>query len=96
MSRRARFAALALAIIMLVSAVAAVPLLYRGHSHNCIGENCPVCLAITLIKDLEKTLFYAGLSFIFVLIYVAVLKTAWAITPPASVTPVSLKVKMTD
>jgi hypothetical protein len=55
---------LALAVCIAFSVVFAGNLAAGDIDHDCIGENCPVCLHIETAKDFLKTLKTAG-SFTF-------------------------------
>jgi len=54
---------LILAVCVAVSAVFTENLIAAGYEHDCIGEDCPVCLRIEAAECFLKTLKLAGIGF---------------------------------
>lgn len=96
MPKKLRFTALALAVIMLLFAFAAVLLLFHEHSHNCTGEDCPVCAVISVCRDILKTILLGASVFSVLSSFSVFLRAIGRINRAIFITPVSLKVKMTN
>jgi len=53
---------LILAACIAVSVVFTEPLIAAGHDHDCMGEDCPICLQIEAAECFLKTLKLAEIS----------------------------------
>jgi len=86
---------LALAACIAFSVVFAENLAAGEIDHDCIGENCPVCLHIETAKDFLKALKTAG-SFTFLtshLVFTAKIPENYAECTTYSHSPIALKVR---
>lgn len=97
MTRKKLFAALtaaALALVMLFSLV----FLAREADHDCRGEDCAICAQIALCEQLLKNLILAAAILAALRILAAFRAESGEHAPVrfGPVTPVSLKVKLSD
>ena len=96
MTGKLRFTALILAVMIALSAFAAIALISHEHSGACIGEDCPVCAAISICRKILKTLLPGILMLFAVLFFTGLLTLRADINGALPLTPVSLKVKMSN
>lgn len=96
MPKKLRFTALIMAVIIALSAFAAIALISHEHSGACTGEDCPVCAAISVCRKNLKTLLTGILMLFAVLFFIGLLTLRADINGALSLTPVSLKVKMSN
>ena len=64
--------------------------------HECIGVNCPICIKITVLKSLQKTIKVASVSFTLaaLLIYFSNNKSKYFEFSFIKFTPIPLKVRI--
>ena len=96
MTGKLRFTALILAVMIALSAFAAIALISHEHSGACTGEDCPVCAAISICRKILKTLLPGILMLFAVLFFTGLLTLRADINGALPLTPVLLKVKMSN
>ena len=96
MPKKLHFTALILAVIIALSAFAAIALISHGHSGACTGEDCPVCAAISVCRNILKTLLPGILMLFADLFFTGLLTLRADINGALPLTPVLLKVKMSN
>lgn len=96
MPKKLRLTALILAVIIVLSAFAAVALISHEHSGACTGEGCPVCAAISVCRNILKVLLPGFLMLFAFVLFTGLLVVRANINGGFLLTPVSLKVKMSN
>ena len=96
MTNKKRILSVALAVLVLFVVLYSVFFIAAESHHDCIGENCPICLQIQVYENTLKTLSSAAaVTAASAILYVAFFIIKTYITRPfVSATPISLKVKL--
>ena len=99
MSERRRMLALALCLVVLMTAAASAVLVAHEltHGHDCRGEGCPVCALIAGIHRLRRALG-AALGVLLAALSCAALRVAEGVgvALPALAMPVRLRTRLND
>ena len=96
MTNRKRILSAALAVSVLFVVLYSVIFIAAESHHDCIGENCPICLQIQNCENTLKTLSSAAaVTAVSAILYATffIIKT-YNTRPFVSATPISLKVKL--
>ena len=96
MSRKMRVAAMALAIIMLLFAFTAAVSVLHKHSGGCAGEDCPICEFLSCCEKIIAAFIFALILFAILPEHINPLSFYSNRKIISYVTPVSLRVKMTN
>ncbi len=96
MTNKKRFAAIALAVLVLFVLMTSLFVIAHEADHDCTGENCPVCAVIAFCRNTLKTLGDAliAAAVVFGCFCLAGSVTAFSRAEIYSETPISLKVKL--
>ncbi len=96
MTNKKRFAAIALAALVLFVLTASLFVIAHEADHDCTGENCPVCAVIAVCRNTLKTLgdTLIAAAVVFGCFCLAGSAVAFFRTEIYSETPISLKVKL--
>jgi hypothetical protein len=95
MYRKVKMPILVLTVCIAFSVLSAETLIAGNYDHDCIGENCPVCLHIEAVKCFIRTFKLAGLIAFFAA-YLAFFAQAVRINNEFAyynLTPIVLKVR---
>ncbi len=96
MTNKKRFAAIALAALVLFVLMTSLFVIAHEADHDCTGENCPVCAFIAVCRNTLKTLGDAliAAAVVFGCLCLAWSAAAFSRTEIYNESPVSLKVKL--
>lgn len=97
MKKLAKLLCLILCVLLFTSILFSVASAFYGHSHDCIGEDCQYCQAVSLHQEFMKLVFSVCFSASFALIFVQMLMTVSSCVSrqKQSVSLVASKVKLT-
>lgn len=98
MANKKRILSAALAVSVLFVVLYSVIFIAAQSHHDCIGENCPICLQIQNCENTLKTLSSAAaVTAVSAIFYVAffIIRT-YNTRPFVSSTPISLKVELSN
>ena len=97
MQRCKKHIAVFVCVCFLLASVLSVAFVISHSDHECIGEQCEICLQISHITNILKQLRAAVFSIaVFITAVLTAMLAAYDNRTPYFVTPISLKVKMNN